>query len=100
MVWKPAFPLLYLPCTSVPTMVTSFTSPWSTSCMNFENAISCSLAPAPPAFTTCQSSTPDSRITSQNATVLTVEFTLSAPKPTLDGPKTPQGHCREYPRLH
>jgi len=56
--------------------VTSPTSPWSTSCMNCENAISFSFAPAPPACTTFQSRTPESRITSQNATVLTVEFTL------------------------
>src|SRR5438270_10348445 len=60
-------------------MVTSFTSPWSTSCMNFENVTGDSLAPELPACTTLQSRTPESRITSQNATVLTVEFTLNAP---------------------
>src|SRR6185312_16480859 len=47
--------------------------------MNLENAMVCSLAPAPPACTTLQSRTPESRITNQNATVLTVEFTLNAP---------------------
>src|SRR5207248_1985386 len=70
MVWKPAPLFLYLPCTSLPAMVTSYTSPWSTSCMNLENEISASLFPVPPAFTTCHKSTPESRITSQKTIVL------------------------------
>src|SRR5439155_7045652 len=86
---KPAPPLLYLPCTSlVPTMVTSLTSPRSTSCRNFESVISDSVLALPPAFTTCQSNTPESRITSQKATVLTVEFNFNAPKPTPHEPVT------------
>ncbi len=56
-------------------MVTSDTLPWFTCDVNSEKLISASLAPLPPAFTTCHNSTQDRTITSQNKIVFTVEFT-------------------------
>ena len=73
--WKPALSFLSLPRTSWPMIVTSLTLPWSTCDKNSEKLISRSLVPELLALTTCHSRTPDSTITSQNTTVLTVEFT-------------------------
>ena len=56
-------------------IVTSLTLPESTWERNSEKVMSRSFAPEFAPFTTCQSSTPESTITSQNTTVLTVEFT-------------------------
>src|SRR5690242_3020077 len=68
-------------------MVTSATLPWSTSVRNWEKLISWVLAPAPPALTTCHRRTPDRMMTSQNTTVLTVEFTQQTPNQPLKGQK-------------
>ena len=73
--WKTELSLRYFPCTSTPVSVTSLMFPWSTSVMNCEKLISFSFWPPPPIFTTCHNTMADSRITSQNTTVLTVEFT-------------------------
>jgi hypothetical protein len=56
-------------------MVISATLAWSTSDKNSEKLIVLSFGPELPALTTCQSRTADKTITSQNTTVLTVEFT-------------------------
>ena len=75
MVWKLALSFLNLPRTSWPIIVTSLTLFWSTWERNSENLMSRSLAPEFAPLTTCHNSTPESTITSQNTTVLTVEFT-------------------------
>src|SRR5208337_4950057 len=73
--WKPALSFLNFPRTSWPITVTSLTLPLSTSERNAEKLISRSLGAELPALTTCHSRTPASTMTSQNAMVLTVEFT-------------------------
>src|SRR5208283_2308634 len=82
-VWKLVLSFLNLPRTSWPMIVTSLTLPWSTCERNSEKLIPLSFSLEPPALTTCQSRTPDSTITSQKTTVLTVEFTENS---SLMGP--------------
>src|SRR3954466_60609 len=73
--WNCVLSLLYFPRTSCPLIVTSETFPWFTSDINCERLISLSFWPPLLFLTTCHSRKADNTMTSQNTTVLTVEFT-------------------------
>src|ERR1700690_767728 len=74
MVWN-CESFLYLPFTSWPINIASWTLPASTCERSSEKPISCSFWPVVPVRTTCHRRTADTTITAQKSTVLIVEFT-------------------------